>query len=216
MKIMFLELIKEIWQGKSLARALMHHEIKNKKINGKVIDIGGGNNPEYLSLFDKHNKVEITSVDLKQSENNKINLEVDSLPFGNSSVDTVLMFNILEHIYNYRHLMQEVARVLKQNGQVIGFVPFLVNYHPDPHDYFRFTRESLCMIFEEVGGNVIEIKELGRGSFAVNYNNIMLSIPRLVRVAIFPMYYYLDSIYLWLRPNITKRFPLGYMFIFRK
>ncbi len=213
---MFLKFLKEIWEGKSLARALMHKSIKDKKINGLVIDIGGGNNPEYWNLFNKEGNLEIISVDLKQSADNKINLEIDNLPFDDSSADVLLMFNILEHIYNYRHLVQEVKRVLKPGGQVIGFVPFLVNYHPDPHDYFRYTKESLKCIFEEVNGKEIKIKELGRGPFAVNYNNIMLSVPRLVRVIIFPVYYYLDSIYLWLRPNITQRFPLGYMFIFKK
>jgi SAM-dependent methyltransferase len=213
---MFLSLLKEIWQGKSLARALMHQAIKDEEIKGLVVDIGGGINPEYWNIFKKDENSVIKSIDLKQTEDSKINLEIDNLPFEDSVADTVLMFNILEHIYNYRHLMKEVNRILKQGGRVIGFVPFLVNYHPDPHDYFRYTKESLRKIFEEVGGKEIEIKEVGRGPFAVNYNNLVLSIPLFLKIMIFPIYYLLDKVFMTLRPKIVSRFPLGYMFVFKK
>lgn len=216
---MFFKNIKDIWQNKTLVRSLMHIAIDKKNIKGLTLDIGGGNNPEYWNILQKDDNVKIINLDLKnlkEQNSHHIDLESDTLPYNDVSIDTVLMFNILEHIYNYRHLTKEVARVLRSGGEIIGFVPFLVNYHPNPHDYFRYTKESLLRIFEEAGLKDIKISGVGRGPFSVNYNNIVLSVPRIIRVIIFPFYWALDTIFLWFRPNITQRYPLGYLFICKK
>ncbi len=214
---MIWRVFKEIYNGKTLVRALMHLYLKDMSISGITLDIGGGRAPEYWDILKKDTETKIISIDFKQIvKNKKIDLEKDTLPYSDLQIDTILMFNILEHIYNHKHLTKEAVRVLKKDGIIIGFVPFLVNYHPDPHDYFRYTKESLRRIFEEVGGRGISIVSIGRGPFAVNYNNIMLAVPIIIRIFIFPAYYLLDSVYLWLRPNITERFPLGYMFSFKK
>ena len=45
----------------------------------------------------------------------------------------------------------------------MGAMPFLVGYHPDPHDFWRYTSETLKKIFEENGFNRAMITLLGRG-----------------------------------------------------
>jgi len=145
-----------------------------------------------------------------------IDLEKDKLPANDNSVDCILIFNVLEHIYNYDFLMSEAKRVLKKEGVLLGFVPFLVNYHPDPHDYFRYTNEALEKIFFRAGFEKIEIKRIGRGPFAVNYNNINPSLPTFLNLFIFPFYYFLDYIFIKIRPKIIKRYPLGYVFYLTK
>ena len=42
-----------------------------------------------------------------------------------------------------------------------SLVPFLVNVHTDPHDYFRYTFASLHRIFEEAGFSQIRITSMG-------------------------------------------------------
>ena len=95
-------------------------------------------------------------------------------------------------------------------------MPFFINIHPDPHDYFRYTKEALERIFSELDIDIIRIETVGRGPFAVHYNNIVLSIPRIVRVLLFPLAYGIDQIFLYFRPNMKERYPLGYMFEVRK
>lgn len=149
-----------------MLRIAMHESLRGFSISGKVIDVGGGRNPEYFKYFKSTNNAEIIPVDLSlKIEGVTLDLETNALPFDNNSTDNVLMFNLLEHIYNYRHVVSETYRVLKQEGELIGFVPFLIQYHPDPHDYFRYTKESLRKIFEEAGYKDIEIKEVGWGPF---------------------------------------------------
>lgn len=207
-------ILQSIYRGNSLARTMLNFELLDVSLSGEVLDLGAGTNKTFYQLFKSINSAEISSIDLKFKEKsvNAINLEHDKLPHENNSKDYVLMFNLLEHIFNYNYLLREVIRVLAPNGRLIGFVPFLVNIHPDPHDYFRYTNECLVKILENNGFKNIVIKEVGLGPFAVNYNNLTLSLPRFVGVIIFPIYYLLDKIIVFFRPNIKRRFPLGYMF----
>lgn len=214
---MFLKVIKEILKGKSLLRTLMNLELKNYKLEGRVLDIGGGKDPSYFNFLQKSGKVEVINAELEKGEGRvAIDLEKDNLPFIDSSIDRALMFNILEHIYNYNFLTSQVYRVLKPSGQVLGFVPFFINVHPDPHDYFRYTGEALEKIFSQAGFKKIKIKEIGRGPAAVNFNNIIFILPRIIRAIIFPFCYLVDWVIIKIRPEITKRYPLGYFFVLRK
>ena len=215
---MFIFLLSQLIKGNSVARAMMNFFVRGLPLSGTVVDVGGGRGASYLSYMKKEDGTEVTGFDLKESARGviKINLEIDKLPRDNGSVDQVLMFNILEHIYHHQYLVSEVARILKPKGSLVGFVPFLVNYHPDPHDYFRYTKEALQLILAESGFTNIRITEVGRGPFTVNLNNIAPSLPILLCVVVFPLYYVLDSILIYLRPKIGKRYPLGYLFLAEK
>jgi ubiquinone/menaquinone biosynthesis C-methylase UbiE len=203
-----ISLLKRIRKGQSLTRILMNDGFRDFILKGKVIDVGGGRNPDYFEYFKRGEEVSVEAVD---GSINNIDFEQDRLPCADNSADTVICANVLEHIFNYRHLVSEMKRALKIKGQFIGFVPFLINYHPDPHDYFRYTNESLYKIFFEAGFTQIKIKAIGSSALYANYNNIMNVFPRFIRVMLFIPYYFLDRLYVYLRPNIKDRFPLGYI-----
>ncbi len=213
----FFKIIKQISDGKSLVRALLNVEAENYVLAGKVLDVGGGQNPSYLRFFKQPEKIELLNIDFLSSEKKlQIDLEKDPLPFDNDSFDQVLVMNLLEHIFNHDLLITEIYRATKSGGQVIGFVPFLIKVHPDPHDYFRYTKECLEKKFITRGFKGIEIKEIGGGPFYVNYNNISFIFPDVIRMIIFPVYFLLDKILLYIRPKIKKEFPLGYFFVLEK
>ena len=209
-KNIFLDLL----EGKSLARILMNDKISEISLYGLVVDIGGGLNKGFYDNFKSVKDAKIINLDLKNPSGspNKIDLEENRLPFQNNSVDCILMFNILEHIFNFKFLLEEVSRSLKTGGTVLGFVPFLINYHPDPNDYFRYTEEALEKIFFSVGFNFVEVAKVGGGPFYVNFNNIVLSMPKIFRPIVFVFYLILDKFFLKLRPKAARRYPLGYFF----
>lgn len=212
-------ILKEIIKGKSLARALFNAELPIISLNGRVLDVGGGKHQDYLEFLDMGENILVNTVDIELREKNSgqpIDFEKDQLPYRESTFDHVLIFNVLEHIYNYNFLISEMRRVLTDGGRLIGFVPFLVNYHPDPHDYFRYTKEALQKILADNGFRDIKVQEVGRGPFAVNYNNLALSLPLGIRVAILPFYNFADTLFLSLRPKARARYPLGYIFIGQK
>ena len=204
--------LEKIWAGQTLLRVLMNCGLRSETIRGVVIDIGGGRTPDYFTYLKREQVTSITPIDASIS---RIDFEQDPLPFADSHADTVMCVNVLEHIYHHQFLLGEMRRILRPGGALIGFVPFLIQYHPDPHDYFRYTREALEKLLAETGFTEVRVRTVGGGPFAANFNNIVLSVPRIARVSLFPFYYGLDRLMLWLRPGVRERYPLGYLFTAR-
>ncbi|MEZ5484192.1 MAG: class I SAM-dependent methyltransferase [Lysobacteraceae bacterium] len=73
------------------------------------------------------------------------------LPLQDSSVDTVLMLEVLEHIRNPSKALSEVARVLRPGGGLLLTLPFLYPVHDAPHDYQRYTSHGLVRELQSVG-----------------------------------------------------------------
>lgn len=199
----------KVFRGQSITRIMMNDALSAFAINGRVVDVGGARSPDYYQYLIHGKEVRVEVVDGLIED---IDFEVDRLPFSDNAVDTVVCCNVFEHIYNYRHLAREISRILKPEGRLIGFVPFLIQYHPDPNDYFRYTRESLSLIWQEVGLADIVVKPIGLGPFFANLNNIMLYCPVWFRCVVFPFYYGLARMTVWLRPVLVERFPLGFVF----
>jgi SAM-dependent methyltransferase len=52
------------------------------------------------------------------------NEDATALSFNDKTLDTILSFDVFEHIYDYRLAFAECSRVLKENGCMIFTVPF--------------------------------------------------------------------------------------------
>lgn len=204
----FLHTLRCLARGQSLLRIYMNLELAIFTLSGKVVDVGGGRDPDYFDYFLKQGTLSVKTLDGSISG---IDFENDPLPYEDKSFDTALCINVLEHIYNYRFLVGEIHRILKEGGTFIGFVPFLIQYHPDPHDYFRYTKEALVRLFADAGFEEIRVNEVGGGPFLANFNALVLSVPRVFRVLVFPFYWALDLVFLKLRPRSRERYPLGYV-----
>lgn len=204
-----LHTLRKLYAGQTLCRIRMNTALANETIRGRVVDIGGGRAPDYFSYLKTENDTVIEVSDLSISP---VDFEKDALPYASGSIDTVLMCNILEHIYRHNHLLGEARRILRPKGKLIGFVPFWVGYHPDPHDYFRYTHEALSKMLMEADFENITITRIGDGPFTANFNTIVLSLPRFLRPVLYVPYIVLDRFFLLLRPNSAVRCPLGYIF----
>lgn len=204
---MYIKIAQRLLRGQTILRIMMNYGLSSFSIDGRVIDVGGGRSPDYFKYMKVAPNTVIVPLDGSLSG---IDFEKDALPEGNSTADVVLSFNVLEHVYNHRFLVGEMERILKPRGQLIGFVPFLINYHPDPHDYFRYTKEALVKILGNFEG--VEVREVGIGPICVNLNNVILYVPAFLRPVPFFFAYYADRLWLRLRPDITSRYPLGYIF----
>jgi SAM-dependent methyltransferase len=79
------------------------------------------------------------------------------LPFADTSVDSVILQAVLEHVPDPEKVIGEAMRVLKPSGCIYVEVPFLQGFHADPHDYQRYTLEGLrCRLsaFRELDAGV--------------------------------------------------------------
>ena len=61
------------------------------------------------------------------------------MPFEDSTFDSCMATEVLEHCPNTEILLKEVSRVLKPEGTLFFTVPFLWNLHEVPNDEYRYT-----------------------------------------------------------------------------
>ncbi len=148
----YLFVLKEIWRGKSILRAASNFQLRDIELKGKTIDIGGGRGEKYVSFIKRSTDVEFQTFDLKNGD--FVDFEKDQLPAEDNTYDSVLFLNVMEHIFNHQHIANEVMRITKPGGQMIGFVPFLMWYHPDHKDFFRYTHEAIEIICERAGARM--------------------------------------------------------------
>jgi len=73
------------------------------------------------------------------------------LPFRDAAADIILLSNVLEHLRDPALLLRECHRVLKPGGVLIGAVPFFINVHQRPYDFFRYTDIALASLLSEAG-----------------------------------------------------------------
>lgn len=74
-----------------------------------------------------------------------------ALPLRDASLDCVLCTEVLEHVPDPAAALREIARVLRKGGHLILTVPFLVELHREPRDYYRYTRHGLEYLLGEAG-----------------------------------------------------------------
>ena len=66
---------------------------------------------------------------------------------SDNTYDVIVCTQVLEHVPNPFAAVAELHRVLKPGGRLLVTVPAAYPYHAVPRDYWRFTRDSLDLLF---------------------------------------------------------------------
>ncbi len=74
----------------------------------------------------KRNNIPYKSADLYR-KNVELQLDITDIELKSNSVDGIICNHILEHVYDYNNAIDEVYRVLKENGIFIVSVPIDIN-----------------------------------------------------------------------------------------
>lgn len=207
----FFTVCRALLSGQSVTRSLLNLRLQQEVLRGTTIDIGGGHNADYIKFMKRSDDVQFETFDVKVGAT--VDFEKDALPTADGVYDTVLFLNVMEHIFNHQHIASEVVRITKPGGQVIGFVPFLMWYHPDHHDFFRYTHEALEIIFSRAGAKKLHIEPIAVGPFTAAAQMMVRSFPRILRPLVFAPLFALDAVFIKLRPGHGKNFALGYFFV---
>jgi SAM-dependent methyltransferase len=127
-----------------------------EKNTAVVADYGCGGMP-YKSLFDNKNIV-YRGYDFAGNDLATDILDNEGvLPIGSESVDYVMSSQVLEHVTDVNFYLKEAARVLKHGGQLFLSTHGVWQYHPDPTDYWRWTRDGLVKTICEAGFRIDEV-----------------------------------------------------------
>lgn len=84
--------------------------------------------------------------------------DASELPLDDNCIDTVVMFQTLEHVARPAEALSESHRVLRCGGVLLLSVPFLYPLHDEPYDFTRLTSHGLRMALENAGFSVNMIK----------------------------------------------------------
>jgi SAM-dependent methyltransferase len=206
----FLFLMSEIAKGKSAIRSTLNARLKREFLKGKILDLGSGGSDRYSTFISREEASTYELMDIKKGAT--VNFETDVLPYSSGSYDTVILLNVLEHLYHTQNILREIRRIKKNDGMFIGYVPFLMWYHPDHHDYYRYTHETLALMLEEAGYTDVVIEPIYRGPYTSAFQMIHPTIPVILRLIVFPVCYSIDVVFRKFRQNGAKRYALGYYF----
>ena len=84
-----------------------------------------------------------------------------TMPLSDSSVDSVMLTEVLEHCFDPGALLQETSRVQRKGGYVFITVPYLWPLHDMPYDEYRYTPFSLEKHLAGAGYGNIQVRALG-------------------------------------------------------
>ena len=158
----FLRTLKDV-RKVSIMRTLMNQLIEDIRFKGKLLDIGGGENCNYRDTL---KNINYTSVNIDQKISPDFLIKVnEKIPIIDNSFDTCLMFNVLEHIYDWNFIFDEIKRLLIRNGKVFIIIPFLYPIHAAPNDYLRVTSSYLKKFLENNDFIKIKIYPISYGPF---------------------------------------------------
>lgn len=125
-----------------------------REMRGDILDFGCGSKP-YRTLFTNCNSY--IGVDIEVSGHNHADSQVDvyydgkHLPFEDARFDAVVAFEVFEHVFNVDAMLNELARTLKPNGELLLTIPFAWPEHEIPYDFGRYTSFGIRDVIERNG-----------------------------------------------------------------
>jgi SAM-dependent methyltransferase len=121
--------------------------------SGWALDLGGGRGELARSLGDRGYRY--ANVDLRPAGRGGVAGDAERLPFGDRTFDLVVSSDSLEHFPAPDAALREARRVLREDGRLVVWVPFMHPFHGD--DLYRYTPLGLRFLLEGAGFRVDSI-----------------------------------------------------------
>lgn len=115
----------------------------------------------YLNLGSGNTRIHpvVVNVDFIAYPKVDVSADITSVPLMDESCDGIFIMGVLEHVPDPSAVICEIYRLLKKDGFVYAFFPFMQGYHASPHDYFRTTHQGIQTLFSSFAH--IEVKNAG-------------------------------------------------------
>jgi SAM-dependent methyltransferase len=150
---------QKLWSNWRKENYLFFQRWLSEHNGGILLDLGAG--PQQFRDL-THSKFTVCAVDAVADPGINVVCDInEKLPFKSDTFDVVFLSNVLEHVHNPSGLSSEIYRVAKKGGFIIGTVPFLMQSHQRPHDYYRYTDICLRRLLSEVGFHEVVVIPLG-------------------------------------------------------
>lgn len=171
------------------------------KVEGDVLDFGCGSKPYQKLFLSAKTYIGVDFVNEGHShETEDIDFFYDGekLPFEDQKFDTIFASEVFEHIENLDHIIVELKRVLKPNGQILVSVPFVYMEHEMPYDFRRFSQNGLESFLKQNGFEILDSHKTTK-----DFETVF----QIIAINLYALYISLNK-YLKLVLNIIFIFPL--------
>lgn len=172
-----------------------------RNLQGVLIDLGAGEDPSYQKYWQ-----------IGPSKLIKADMEIDlnkPLPFDDNYADAIFLFSVIYIIKKPEELIKEVFRILKNEGKLFIYSPFIFNESREPDDYLRFTSQGLDRLLKETGFSQYRIMPVGGRFTAALYLSEKIFFLKTLKMFARIAALFLDKVY----PQKLKELhpcPLGY------
>lgn len=142
---------------------------------GKVLDLGGKKEKKrglFRPPLDKVESWEYLNID--ESTNPDYCCNAESIPIDDNTFDIIISTEVFEYLKDYKIVLKEVYRVVKNDGKIILTIPFMNPIHGDYGDRQRWTPLKIEEELHIAGFKNIEIKPMG-SLFGVIYDLVNVS-----------------------------------------
>lgn len=162
-----LENIDRYYVRTSILNALLE---SRHLLTGTLLDIGCGKMPYKELLIKPQGQTEKyigLDLDLPPSEfyaevmKPDLYWDAKTIPMEADTVDSVMLTEVLEHVFEPAATLKEANRVLRKGGNIFITVPFLWPLHDVPYDEYRYTPFALEKHLAMAGFGNISVKALG-------------------------------------------------------
>ena len=217
----YLKFFKLILGKNSLLRALQIYECLNINLSGISLEFGAINdkNKTFSNYIKGKSKFHYSNKIINKRSNTFYSDLTKKIKVSTKTYENVLLFNVLEHLPEYKLAFSEIYRILKKGGNFIGSVPFIYQIHAAPSDYFRFSRQFFELNLKRYRFKKVKVKSLGFGPFIASYallHPYLKFLPFLSQILLL-LAYILDSfIQIFVKTDLKEIFPLGYFFTAKK
>jgi SAM-dependent methyltransferase len=144
---------------------LEYEMLDDLKLEGKVLDLGGGDKSKYREKLPSD--IDYQSVNIDPSIEPTWLVEPgEPIPAEDSHFDYCISLNTLEHVYDPVFLVREIYRLLKAEGTVHIMVPWIFQIHGHPDDFTRATPSWWRRTLEDAGFDSAEVTPLVWGRYS--------------------------------------------------
>lgn len=127
------------------------------RLEGRVLDVGCGSQQYRRFVTCRH----YVGIEWNLARRPPVVADVTRIPFRDGAFDSALCTEVLEHLPEPGHCLEEIRRVVKPGGPVFFTVPMTMYTHSEPHDFYRYTEYGLRYLLEKHGFEIVELRRLG-------------------------------------------------------
>ncbi len=149
------------WHFQWLAGSLLYSPLREllPQLGGRVLDVGCGDKPYegWMPLAERYVGIDV-------APGPKVDAVIEPgrrWPIPDSGFDVVLCTQVLEHVVDVEHTVDELVRALKPGGRLLVTAPFIYNEHGSPHDYRRFSAHGIERILDARSLEILEVRRQG-------------------------------------------------------